>query len=313
MVSPLLESILTFLGLYGNPQESARGKRRVVTYMAFISFVLIAAALGDQEWIYGASETDIYSSKAPSRLLGAIVEASCPEMGDEPHGERNLQFRPVTKESYFQVGLATAAVVTARQAPYVNEEITSVCGWRLYDFLNDWNDGVSTSGSYLSKGKIVSYSAIQATEGLLGFALVLQLLAWFGMALVQYDAPMIGSSKNTVLAVRILQGVALLITFAAVVNFGTSSSMTEFCSAFDPHPDKNKGCGYSSGFAIGIAAIVFLTANTALSCLWMSWDLSSRMTFGAARGGYAEVGVPSSESGGASSAALFSGGGSFQG
>jgi hypothetical protein len=154
----------------------------VVTYLAFICFVLIAAAIGDQEWVAGASETSIYSSTA-HRNLGAIVDAACPEQS-----ARNLQFRPVTREMYFQIGLATASVYTTRQAPYVSEDIMSQCGWKLTDFLDDWNVGVKTPGSYLAKGTTVSYSVFQATEGLLGFALTLQLLAWLTMVIVQVRA-----------------------------------------------------------------------------------------------------------------------------
>ena len=51
----LLESAKTFVGIDGSPHEQASGRRRVVAYGSFICFVLLAAALGEEEWVAGNS------------------------------------------------------------------------------------------------------------------------------------------------------------------------------------------------------------------------------------------------------------------
>ena len=59
----LVSRVLSFVGYGGDAQVVARGRRRVVTYMSFICFVLVAASLGDQEWVSGKSQITRYTRR----------------------------------------------------------------------------------------------------------------------------------------------------------------------------------------------------------------------------------------------------------
>lgn len=56
----VLAPVLAFLGLGGAPHEIAQGRRRVVTYLSFVCFVLLAASLGEEEWVAGKSTLTRY-------------------------------------------------------------------------------------------------------------------------------------------------------------------------------------------------------------------------------------------------------------
>lgn len=124
--SPEMRFPISFIGLRhagADEQVVAKGRRRVVAYLAFIVFVLMVAAASDEEWVEGGYEYTFSSTAPVSTAPGAgsclgcdVPSAITAKLAAEPnlqatiHREFLLGLDKITIESQFAFWLTGEAV-----------------------------------------------------------------------------------------------------------------------------------------------------------------------------------------------------------
>ena len=104
MSSPLadLGPFLGFAGAGATDRMVQQGRRRSATIAAFLAFVLMAAAQGDEEWVSGGLEFAWTSVERPSLALSRCLslchggcvslDSSTPQLGDDPNFKATFNF-----------------------------------------------------------------------------------------------------------------------------------------------------------------------------------------------------------------------------
>lgn len=268
----------------------AHGRRRVVTLLAFLNFVLLVAGVADQEWLTGGltiiGESGL-QSKAAARALGAC--AGCVSTAPGSLGD--------TIRIEFDAGLQKMSQFSTWNYPFSGEAGSRDCVYNLQAWLGNFNAGTTISTAFSYGLNPISYSTFASTQGLLAFAATMQTLIWLVLVAVQYEAPVLGRHKHSLWAVRLASPFVTFFTMVGIIVFSTSSAKTEFCLALDPDGDAiGLPCGFGNGFRVTIAAFVFGFVQIALAWFFMGVDLSARYSFAA--GGSSSGGVGSGSSSG---------------
>lgn len=261
---------LTFIGL--EPRDGgasaellAKGKRRTVTYLAFLSFVFVVAGLDATDWVAGTSvfQGDISSADAKFHL-GLLYFSS----------------------EFTRTGIS-GLVYTTSTSTAIADQLTQI----NFAINNPQNDQVSNSQFYSlfaqANIKPISPTVFSSTIGLLAFAASLTTIAWLCMAAIQYDMPMHALvAKNIMLTVRVCLSLATFFTFVSILVFAASPVKGDFCTALDPGANANgQYCRYGVGFGLTITGLVFLILSTLLAWRWMPADFGARYEFNGAAGG----------------------------
>lgn len=275
---------LTFFGV-GQSADAAQlavGKRRAVTYLAFLSFVLLVAAIDADDWVTGGLEFDI-----PTQVSMPPRMSSLCEQFDLPTATpNNLR---VTIAPTFHMGLLHFTRDGTTFARWSGASIEEFRSNPLKDRLADLNAGTQNNGSFWYGLNPIDVGVFNSTIGLLAFASFLQAVVYMAMVAIQYEVPNIGNNKYTLLAVKYLGPAVLFFTIVGIINFGASTVKTEFCTAFDPDSNFNGTfCGYGTGFNLGIACVIFTISQSALIWFWMPQDLGARYEF-SSKGGYDNI------------------------
>jgi hypothetical protein len=135
-----------------------------VAYLSFISFVLLAAACDDQEWIMGGLEFDIQNRRQLVRLCRTLLLCLSPYARTPPPPLQSHAVNPAstpfdyaamysaagdesnlgatTKISlYFQLGLAKATTLGNRPAPFSGNIYARTCVQDIAPYIRNWNGG----------------------------------------------------------------------------------------------------------------------------------------------------------------------------
>ena len=215
-----------------------------MTYLAFVCFVLLAAATDDEEWVKGGIQ---YAARR--RMLAPHGDSAAALAADALEGDGSLGAPAPANSQFFAVGLTSATVSGNWYSYNSGKSFPRACTSPIGPYIRNWNAGIGPgSNTRWANAKPIKVDTFQDTLGLMGFATAMQVrpggvvaaprcsasaqlrpyclppvqgVAWILMAAIQYEAPFISTQKSAIFAVRILMFVSNFFAFLGVVVFGS--------------------------------------------------------------------------------------------
>jgi len=248
-----MSSFLTYVGVSGwgaSEDVVQKGRRRVATYLAFLVFILMVAAVDDQEVVVGGVTRDA-----------------------EPTG--NGQFGLATR---FRVGWTEYAEARIRQLPGLGGNGPRLNTWIIYQLSDQLTPNITATWG-LQDGPL-TYPRFTTTRGLLIFAAVLSCILWVLLVAIQYELPYIGHHKMSINAARIICILACFFICVAAIYFASTGAMKNFCDTFDGW-GSSQTCFYGNSWVCAMVALFFSVLNAVWMGLGVKGDLGARYTFSA--------------------------------